>query len=108
MPDMTREYARVLGRRIAAARRAANLTQVELAAKLDWPSDTLINYENGRRALTVDRLITLALALDLHPAGLLLDDPSLARLVTRLTRDAELQMQVEFFLNALDAEPDGD
>ena len=108
MPDMIREYARVLGRRIATARRAANLTQVELAAKLDWPSDTLINYENGRRALTVDRLIALALALDLHPAGLLLDNPSLARLVTRLTRDAELQKQVEFFLNALDAEPSGD
>jgi transcriptional regulator with XRE-family HTH domain len=104
MPDTSREHGRALGRRVAAARRAANLTQVELAVKLNWPSDTLINYENGRRALSLERLITIANALNLPPAALLLDDPDLARLLTRLIRDTELRAQVEFFLNALDAE----
>jgi transcriptional regulator with XRE-family HTH domain len=108
MNDTTREHARALGRRVAAARRAANLTQVELAAKLNWPSDTLINYENGRRSLSLERLIAIANALELPPAALLLDDPGLARLLTRLISDTELRAQVEFFLNALDAEPTKD
>jgi transcriptional regulator with XRE-family HTH domain len=99
------ENTRALGRRVATARRAANLTQVELAAKLNWPSDTLINYENGRRALSLERLIAIANALDLPPAVLLLDDPDLVRLLTRLISDTELRAQVEFFVNALDTEP---
>jgi len=97
--------ARALGRRIAEARRTANLTQVELAAKLHWPVDTIINYENGRRALTVERLTTIAGALEMPAAALLLDDPGIARLVTRLVEDAELRGQVSFFVEALDASP---
>jgi len=97
--------ARTLGRRIAEARRAANLTQVELAAKLQWPVDTIINYENGRRALTVERLTTIAAALGKPAAALLLDDPGTAQLVTRLVEDAELRGQVSFFVEALDASP---
>jgi transcriptional regulator with XRE-family HTH domain len=105
MHNTTKEHARALGRRVAAARRAANLTQVELAAKLAWPTDTLINYENGRRSLSLERLIAVATALHLSPAALLLDDSDLARLLTRLISDTELRAQVEFFVNALDTEP---
>jgi transcriptional regulator with XRE-family HTH domain len=108
MNDTTREHARALGRRVAAVRRAANLTQVELAAKLNWPSDTLINYENGRRSFSLERLIAIANALELPPAALLLDDPGLARLLTRLISDTELRAQIEFFVNALDTEPTKD
>jgi transcriptional regulator with XRE-family HTH domain len=97
--------ARALGRRIAEARRAANLTQVELAAKLEWPVDTIINYENGRRAITVERLTTIAAVLGRPAAVLLMDDPGIAQLVTRLAGDAEIRAQVAFFLDALDASP---
>lgn len=93
---------RAVGRRIAAARRARRLTQAELAARLDWPRDTLIHYEHGRRALSVERLMKLAAALEQHAATLLLDDPALAGLVQRLTEDDALREQVVFFVNTLD------
>src|SRR5262245_22787440 len=72
MGDTMRQNSRDLGRRVAAARRAANLTQVELAAKLNWPNDTLINYENGRRPLSLARLAPIHHALDLPPPAPLL------------------------------------
>lgn len=102
MSDPSESHTRRLGRRIAAARRAAGLTQAELAQQLNWPRDTLIHYEHGRRALAVDRLITIANTLALHPATLLIDDAQLAALVQRLARDPELQAQVYFFLSTLD------
>jgi transcriptional regulator with XRE-family HTH domain len=99
---------RTAGRRIAAARRAAGLTQAELAAKLDWPRDTLIHYEHGRRAIAVDRLAMIAAALNILPATLLMDDDTLARLFTQLSHDPYLPKQVLFFLNTLEdsREPD--
>jgi transcriptional regulator with XRE-family HTH domain len=94
--------ARRIGRRIAAARRAAGLTQAELAQRLGWPRDTLIHYEHGRRALSIDRLSAIADALTLHPASLLIADERLAALVQRVLCDTEVQAQVDFFLSALD------
>jgi transcriptional regulator with XRE-family HTH domain len=92
-----------VGRRIAAARRAAGLTQAELAARLDWPRDTLIHYEHGRRAIAVDRLAVIAAALDVSPATLLMNDDTLAHLFTQLSRDPYLPKQVLFFLSTLEA-----
>lgn len=97
---------RTAGRRIAAARRAAGLTQAELAARLNWPRDTLIHYEHGRRAIAVDRLALIAAALNIPPATLLMDDDTLTRLFTQLSRDPYLPKQVLFFLNTLEDSKD--
>jgi len=91
-------FNRTVGRRIAAVRRAAGLTQAELTARLDWPRDTLIHYEQGRRAIAVDRLAVIAAALSLPPATLLMDDDMLAQLFTQLSHDPYLPEQVLFFL----------
>ena len=96
----------IVGRRIAAARRAAGLTQAELAAKLNWPRDTLIHYEHGRRAIAIDRLATISTALNLPPATLLMDDDILTRLFTQLSRDPYLPKQVLFFLSTLEESQD--
>src|SRR5690349_14683314 len=91
---------RAAGRRIAEARRAAHLTQAELASRIGWPRDTLINIEHGRRPITVERLIQVAAALGLPPATLLIDDPRAAHLVVRLLSGTqELRDQVAFFLD---------
>lgn len=95
-------FARRVGRRIAAARQAAQLTQEQLAQRLGWPRDTLIHYEHGRRALAVERLAAIGAALDLPPAALLIDDPSFAALIGRLAAAPELRSQVQFFLSTLD------
>jgi transcriptional regulator with XRE-family HTH domain len=104
MPDLSKQVTQVVGRRIAAARREAGLTHAELAARLGWPRDTLIHYEHGRRAITVDRLEAIAAALDLPPASFLIDDATLSQLIVRLLRERELQTQVQFFLNTLESD----
>lgn len=97
--------SRVVGKRIAAARRATHLSQRELAARLQWPRDTLINYEYGRRAIDVDRLVAIAAALNRHPATLLLDtDDVLVTLIQRVESDPELGPQIAFFLDTLATE----
>lgn len=93
---------RAIGRRLAAARRAAGLTQAELAQRLDWPRDTLIHYEHGRRTLALQRLVAIAETLAIHPATLLIADESLATLLQRLIDDPELRSQVDFFLSTLE------
>ncbi|HEX6289400.1 MAG TPA: helix-turn-helix transcriptional regulator [Herpetosiphonaceae bacterium] len=95
---------RVVGRRIAAVRQARRLSQAALAERLGWPRDTLAHYEYGRRALTIERLAAVAAALGVHPAALLVDDPALAALLTRLIDNVELWQQVAFFVDTLDAE----
>jgi len=92
--------SRQVGRRIAAARQTAGLSAADLAARLHWPRDTLVNYETGRRRLTVESLTEIAQALAIPAAVLLLDDPALATLVTRLTREPEVIEDVGFFLDA--------
>lgn len=94
-------YGYTVGRRIASFRRAAHLTHAQLAERLGWPRDTLIHYEHGRRALSVERLAQIARALNVHPAALVIDDDALATLVQRLT-DADTRAQVQFFLDTLE------
>jgi transcriptional regulator with XRE-family HTH domain len=91
-----------VGQRIAEARRQAGFTQGQLAERLGWSRDALIHYEHGRRALSVERLVALAHALDISPAVLLIDDTAAAALVRRLLSEPELYTQVNFFLSTLD------
>lgn len=103
--DEVDPITRQVGRRIAAARRAAGLTQAELADRLNWPYDTYIHYEHGRRSIGVDRLTAIASALGISPAVLLVDDETLGSLIRRLVSDPDLAKQVRFFLDVLAAEP---
>jgi transcriptional regulator with XRE-family HTH domain len=102
MPSNPTSLNHIVGRRIAAARRSARLTQAQLAAKLDWPRDTLIHYENGRRAIAVDRIEQIAAALGIPAATLLIDDEALAAIFTQLASDPYLPKQVRFFLATLE------
>ncbi|MDP9316889.1 MAG: helix-turn-helix domain-containing protein [Chloroflexota bacterium] len=101
MSQDTKTVSRAVGRRIAAARQSRRLSQQELAQRLGWPRDTIAHYEYGRRALRVERLASIAAALAIHPATLLIDDPRLALLVARLVTDTELHEQVQFFVTTL-------
>lgn len=90
-----------VGRRIAATRRAAGLSQAELAARLHWPRDTLVHYEHGRRAIAVARLEQIAAALGIPPVILLMDNEALVSIFGQIANDPYLPKQVLFFLKTL-------
>jgi transcriptional regulator with XRE-family HTH domain len=103
MSDYTR--GRAIGRRIAAARLAAGLTQRELAERMGWPRFSLINLELGRRGTTTDKLDAVAAALEVPPAMFLIDDPTLASVLKRLAQEPEAVADVQFFLDAREDTP---
>lgn len=53
-------YFRELGARLAAARKAQGLTQVQLAERLGIPQQTLAHYETGRSRVPVAVLLGMA------------------------------------------------
>lgn len=63
-----RDFFVAMGERIAASRRASNVTQVQLAEALGVSQQTLQSYEVGRRRIPVSALpvvaSTLAVSLD--------------------------------------------
>jgi transcriptional regulator with XRE-family HTH domain len=99
------QISRQVGRRIAMTRQAHGLSAADLAERLRWPRDTLVNYETGRRRLTVEHLIAIADALGVPPATLLLDDSKLAALITELVHEPGAIEEVLFFLRAREDEP---
>lgn len=100
MPSL-HEQSRVVGQRIAAARQRAGLSTRDLAERIGWPRDTLVNYELGRRAITIERLQVIADALRLPSAMLLLENDQLAEVVGRLAAEPTLLSHVRFFLDTL-------
>jgi transcriptional regulator with XRE-family HTH domain len=96
------EQSRTVGQRIAVARQRAGLSVRDLADKIGWPRDTLVNYELGRRAITIERLGQIADALDISAAALLVEDEKFAALVGRLASSPALLAHVQFFINTLD------
>ena len=98
------EQSRAVGRRIAAFRHAAGLTQRELAERIGWPRQSLINLELGRRGATVEKLMVVAAALQLSPAVFLIDDPALAAVFGTLAADPAALADVQFFLSAREEE----
>ena len=93
-----------IGKRIRALRRAIGLTAVTLAQRLDWPMATLINYEYGRRPLTVERLAAIADALDVSLLALLVPDAVDMDLIDQLIGEPALAREVRFYLDTLQAE----
>jgi ribosome-binding protein aMBF1 (putative translation factor) len=59
-----------LRRRLAEARRALGLRQIDLADRLDRPQSFVSNYERGDRRLEVSEFIVIAQVLGLDAAAL--------------------------------------
>jgi transcriptional regulator with XRE-family HTH domain len=102
--SVSHEQSYTVGQRIARLRQRAGMSSRELAERLGWPRDTLVNYELGRRAITIERLMQIADALTVPPAALLVEDDRLAALLPRLATNPTLVAQVDFFLTTLDDE----
>ncbi len=67
------ELYEAIGRRIRTARNARGLTQAVLAEAASVEEPTIRAIEAGRRGPSVETLVAIARALDVH-AGILLDD----------------------------------
>jgi len=98
------QHSRQVGQRIARLRQQQRLSTRELAQRLGWPRDTLVNFEHGRRAITVERLEAIAQALGVPAAALLIDDLHVRSVLARLTAEPGLLEQIRFFLDTLDDE----
>jgi transcriptional regulator with XRE-family HTH domain len=86
-------------------RQDQGLSTRELAGRLGWPRDTLLNYEVGRRRITVEALVEIAAALHIPPAALLVDDATLAQILTDLSKSPAATADVAFYLRTRDEEP---
>jgi transcriptional regulator with XRE-family HTH domain len=64
------EHYRIVGTCLAAARRRANVTQDELAARLGKPQSFVSEYERGQRRVDVVELLVISRALGVDPVEL--------------------------------------
>lgn len=73
-PDHWRDLRASLGAAIREHRLAAGLSQEELAHRAALSRISIIRIEWGERSLTVERLHDIAVALDISPTALLLQN----------------------------------
>jgi len=64
------EQYKIVGACLAAARRRANVTQQELAARLGKPQSFLSEIERGQRRVDVVELLVISRALGVDPREL--------------------------------------
>ena len=64
------QHHKVVGASFAAARRRANVTQQELAARLGKPQSFVSEYERGQRRVDVVELLVISRALGVDPLEL--------------------------------------
>jgi hypothetical protein len=64
------EHYKIVGACLAAARRNANITQQELAARLGKPQSFISEYERGARRVDVVELLVIARELGADPLDL--------------------------------------
>jgi transcriptional regulator with XRE-family HTH domain len=95
LPPDERAFCKAMGERIARARKAAGMTQVQLAEVLELPQQTIANWEVGSRrvpvvmvpkllkvlALTFEELVGVA-----APAGRRGPAPKLLQQIERIQR----------------------
>jgi transcriptional regulator with XRE-family HTH domain len=56
---------------LSAARKDRNLTQAELAERLNKPQSFVAKYENGERRIDVIELLDITVALNIQPVDIL-------------------------------------
>jgi len=64
------EHYKIVGACLTAARRRANVTQQELAARLGKPQSFVSEYERGQRRVDVVELLVISWALGVDPLEL--------------------------------------
>jgi DNA-binding transcriptional regulator YiaG len=64
------EHYKIVGACLAAARRRANVTQQELAARLGKPQSFVSEYERGQRRVDLVELLVISRALGVDPLEL--------------------------------------
>lgn len=95
-----------IGQRLVAVRKLAGLTTRQLATRLGWNDHTrVVNYENGRRAVSVATLVEIAHALDLPAAALLVESPEEQAVIAYVAGNRERAQQVAYTI-ALLGEPE--
>jgi hypothetical protein len=67
------EQYKIVGACLAAARRGADVTQQELAARLDKPQSFVSEYERGQRRVDVVELLVISGALGVDPVELFVE-----------------------------------
>ena len=67
------EHYKVVGACLAAARRRANVTQQELAARLNKPQSFVSEYERGQRRVDVVELLVISRALGVDPLDIFVE-----------------------------------
>lgn len=87
--------AKLVGRRLRAARTREGMTVREAAEVIGMSHATLVKYENGSLPLPIDRAAALARAYNIPAATLLVEDDALARLLERLLAAPSLLSQIE-------------
>ena len=75
MNDLEQDFFKSLGRRVAEARKAQDLTQTELAERLGITQPMVASYEIGRRKIPATLLLPLSKELSLQLAELLGQEP---------------------------------
>jgi len=90
----------MIGRRIAALRREANISQAELARKLQVSPSAVGMYEQGRREPSADILVKLSrifrVSTDYLLTGIAVqpqDDDALSRILQRSIAQAEQRLE---------------
>lgn len=68
----TKRY-KALQKALVSARKAAGLTQIQLADKLKKPQSFVAKYENGERRLDIIEFMTIAEELGINAANLIND-----------------------------------
>jgi transcriptional regulator with XRE-family HTH domain len=64
------EHYRVVGACLAAARRRANVTQQQLAARLGKPQSFVSEYERGQRRVDVVEFLLITQAIGTDPLAI--------------------------------------
>lgn len=88
------QFFKELGARIAQARKARGLTQVQLAEQLGIAQQTLAHYEGGRLRLPASLLNTVAQVVDVGVEELL-GQPRAAKAAGKRGPASRLALQVE-------------
>jgi len=93
MDAQDEKFFKALGARLAEARKAQGLTQIELAERLAIPQQTLARYEVGRSRVPISLLLTMAQVLRFSLDDMLMGRSAAGR--AKRGPASKLELQVE-------------